>query len=96
MLQEERKIYIERLTGQLPVLRREIGLSQQALADKAGLCRSSVAKMESGKQAISWNTFLSFLMIFKGNSETEKLLRVFDIYNEELEDFLSGKDSLEA
>ena len=41
-------------------------------------------------------TYLVLLMVYKKNPETDKLLKTFDIYTIELEEFLSGKNGTEA
>ena len=96
MTQEERIVLINKLADKLPTLRKELGVSQQTLADKAGLSRSTITKVEGKRQALTWSTFLALFLIFKENTETDKLLKAFDIYTVELDEFLSGKNGTEA
>lgn len=44
---------------------------------------------------MTWNTFLSLILIFTKNNETDKLLNVMEIYTDELNDYIknnSGKE----
>ena len=93
MTLDERKIYAEKLAEKLPTLRKELGVSQQALADKAGLSRSTITKVEGKRQTLTWSTFLALFLIFKGNSETAKLLKAFEIDTDDVNAFLSGNNA---
>ena len=90
-MQEERKeYYINKLIENLPVLRAKLQLSQQELANVLGVSRQQIVAIENGKRNMSWNIFLSLLLIFSRNKETQKLLKVFDIWNDELISFIEG------
>lgn len=91
-MQEERKeYYLNKLIENLPVLRAKLQLSQQELANVLGVSRQQIVAIENGKRNMSWNIFLSLLLIFSRNRETKKLLKVFDIWNDELIGFIEGK-----
>ena len=90
MTLNERKIYAEKLADKLPTLRKELGVSQQILADKAGLSRSTITKVEGKRQILTWSTFLALFLIFKENPETAILLKAFEIDTDVVNDFLSG------
>ena len=92
MTLDERKIYAERLADKLPTLRKEFGVSQQALADKAGLSRSTITKVEGKRQTLTWSTFLALFLIFKENPETAILLKAFEIDTDDVNAFLSGNN----
>ena len=83
--------YIARMAENLPTLRTKFGLTQEELGQLIGVSRSSIIMFEKKQRNMTWNTFLSLLLIFGQNSETKKLMKVFDIYTEELEDILGGK-----
>lgn len=90
-MQEERKeYYLNKLIENLPVLRAKLQLSQQELANVLGVSRQQIVAIENGKRNMSWNIFLSLLLIFSRNKETKKLLKVFDIWNDELISFIEG------
>ena len=93
MTLDERKTYAERLADKLPTLRKEFGVSQQALADKAGLSRSTITKVEGKRQTLTWSTFLALFLIFKENPETAILLKAFEIDTDDVNAFLSGNNA---
>lgn len=39
---------------------------------------------ENKKAKLSWNTYLSLLLVFIKNPETDKLLNILEIYSEDL------------
>ena len=93
MTLDERKTYAEKLADKLPTLRKEFGVSQQALADKAGLSRSTITKVEGKRQTLTWSTFLALFLIFKENPETAILLKAFEIDTDDVNAFLSGNNA---
>ena len=52
------------LTEELPVLRAKIGLSQDELSNIVGISRQTYSAIETNKRKMSWNTFLSLLLVF--------------------------------
>lgn len=92
----ERKRLTMLMSEKLPTLRKESGISQQALATLAGVSRSSIAKIETNGQHMTWNTYLSLILIFLKNEKTRDLLSFFGIYTEEVDEFLSGKSEKEV
>jgi hypothetical protein len=53
-------------------------------------------QMETGRRKMTWNTFLSLVLIFEKNPETAQMLRMFQIYTEELDNALSGHAASEG
>lgn len=86
----ERQVYITKMAENLPTLRTKLNLTQDELAKLIGVSRSTVILFERGQRQMTWNTFLSLILIFSKNTDTNKLLKVFDIYTEELEEILGG------
>ena len=78
----------------LPTLRKKLGVSQEELAGMIGVSRSTIAAIENKKRPLSWNMFLSLLLIFTKNDETDKLLSVLEIYTDELNSFSHGPPAL--
>ena len=58
------------LTEELPVLRAKIGLSQDELSNIVGISRQTYSAIETNKRKMSWNTFLSLLLVFGYNEKT--------------------------
>lgn len=79
---------IQSMTDNLPMLRTRLGLTQEDLADKIGLSRSTVVAIENRKREMSWNTFLSLVLLFIKNDSTNKLLNALEIYTDDFHEFL--------
>ena len=88
---EMRQILIDRMTDNLPVLRKKLRLTQENLALRIGSSRGNVMQMETGRRKMTWNTFLSLVLVFEKNPETAQMLRMFQIYTTELDNALSGQ-----
>jgi len=82
---ETREILIERMTDNLPVLRRKLKLSQESLAQIIGSSRYTVMLIETKKRKMTWNTFLSLVLLFDKNEDTAVLLRALEIYTDALD-----------
>ena len=89
--EEKRKTLIGNMTDNLPALRKKLNLSQEELASLIGVSRSTMACIENRKREMSRNTFLSLILIFTKNRETDKLLNVMEIYTDELNDLIKNK-----
>lgn len=92
---EEQKLdkekLIQRMTDNLPMLRTRLGMTQEDLANKIGLSRSTVVAIENRKREMTWNTFLSLMLLFIKNEITNKLLTALDIYTDDFHDFIRDR-----
>ena len=86
-----REKLIQNMTDNLPMLRTRLGLTQEELAKKIGVSRSTIVLIESKKREMTWNTFLSLVLLFVKNESTDKLLNVLEIYTDEFHDFIQDK-----
>ena len=86
-----RQKYIKNMTDNLPMLRTRLGMTQEELADKIGVSRSTVISIENKKRDMTWNTFLSLMLLFTKNEATNILLNVLDIYTEEFNEFIKDR-----
>lgn len=84
-MMETRELLIERMVENLPVLRRKLKLSQETLAQIIGSSRYTVMLIETKKRKLTWNTFLSLVLLFDKNEDTAVLLRALGIYTDELD-----------
>ena len=84
----QKELLIKNMTENLPTLRKRLGISQEELSEKVGVSRSTIAGIENKKRSMSWNMFLSLLLIFIKNEETDRLLNVMGIYTDELNAFI--------
>ena len=85
MTSETRDILIDRMTENLPVLRKKLKLSQDKLAQFIGSSRYTIMQIETKRRRMTWNTFLSLVLLFDKNEETAVILRALDIYTEQLD-----------
>ena len=95
MNEEKRQYLCRSMASALPVLRKAIGATQQELADILGVTRNTIIHMERSK-TMGWPSYLSFLMIFSRNENTVSLIRVFDLYPAEVDDYLAGRVRAQA
>ena len=86
MNEEKKNELIANMTDNLPTLRKKMGITQEGLAEKIGVSRST-------KKTMTWNMFLSLVLIFTKNSETDKLLSVMGIYTDDLNEFIKNDGS---
>ena len=91
MASDTREVLIEKMTENLPVLRKKLKLSQENLAKFIGSSRYTVMLIETKKRRMTWNTFLSLVLLFDKNEETAVLLRALEIYTDELDNMLKQK-----
>lgn len=73
------------------IVTADIGLTQEELADKIGVSRSTILSIENKKQEMTWNIFLSLILLFTKNETTNKLLNVLEIYTDEFHDFIQDR-----
>lgn len=79
---------IDVLTEELPVLRAKIGLSQDDLSSIIGISRQTYSSIETKKRRMSWNTYLSLILVFENNEKTRNLLEAIGAFPKELIDIL--------
>jgi len=92
---ETRELLIERMTENLPVLRRKLKLSQESLAQIIGSSRYTVMLIETNKRKMTWNTFLSLVLLFDKNEDTAVLLRALGIYTDELDAYFKQETQIQ-
>lgn len=88
MTRDMRDVLIDKMTENLPVLRKKLKLSQEKLAAFVGSSRYTVMLIETKKRRMTWNTFLSLLLLFDKNEETAVLLRALEIYTADLDNMI--------
>ena len=80
---------IKRLTNELPVLRAKIGVSQDELSNIIGISRQTYSAIETGKRQMSWNTFLSLVLVFGCNEKTSAMIDGMRIISPELSEVIN-------
>lgn len=71
--------YIETLTSELPVLRARLHISQADLARGVGISRQTYSLIETGKQQMTWVTFMATIAFFSGSEKTRRDLVVLGL-----------------
>ena len=84
----DRQKLISNMAENLPALRAQLDLTQEELAGIIGVSRSTVLSIENRKRDMTWATFLSLVLLFTKNEETNKLLNVMEIYTDEFHSFI--------
>lgn len=79
---------IENMASNLPTLRKKMDISQEGLATLIGVSRSTIVTIESKKKTMTWNMFLSLVLIFTKNEETDKLLNAMEIYTDDSNEYI--------
>lgn len=92
---DTREKLMDMMAENLPVLRKKLKLSQESLAKIIGSSRHTVMLIETKKRKMTWNTFLSLVLLFDKNEETAPLLRALDIYTAELDSFIKNESDAE-
>ena len=70
------------------MLRKKLEITQEELANLIGVSRSTIMAIENQKREMTWNMFLSLVLIFTKNKDTDMLLNVLEIYTDKLNDFI--------
>ena len=96
MASDTREILIDKMTENLPVLRKKLKLSQENLAKFIGSSRYTVMLIETKKRRMTWNTFLSLVLLFDKNEDTAVLLRALRIYTDELDAYFKRDGESQA
>ena len=80
---------IEILTEELPVLRAKIGISQEDISNIIGISRQTYNAIETKKRKMSWNTFLSLILLYGYNDKTTNLVEAIGAFPPSLRKTLS-------
>ena len=89
MTEDEKILMMNRMKEALPVMRKNLKLSQSDLAKLSGVSRGVISNVELGKQNMTWNTFLALASVFRANQNCDKLFDAFSIHLEQLNDYLN-------
>ena len=71
---ERRSERIALMTGELPVLRAMLRISQADLAREIGISRQTYSLIETGKQQMTWVTYMALIAYFGNIGKTRKTL----------------------
>ncbi len=91
-MNEMKNILMKRMADNLPVLRKKAELTQTDLAELIGVSKFTILSIEKKQRKMTWNTFLSLVLVFTKNKETDKMLTLFEIYTDEFNEFIKNRD----
>ena len=74
LTEQEQAQKIELLTEELPILRARLRVSQADIARGIGISRQTYSLIETGKQKMTWITYMAFIAYFSSDSRTKKSL----------------------
>lgn len=80
---------IDILTDELPALRAKLGLSQDELSNIIGISRQTYSGIENKKRKMSWNTFLSLILLFGYNDKTAAYINAVGVFPPPLKEILN-------
>jgi DNA-binding XRE family transcriptional regulator len=83
---------MQRLSDELPKLRRMLKLTQSELGDMCGMSRITISKMEKGAANMSWLQFMALCQLFTMNRETREHLCEAGVMEAKLLQYLQVKD----
>lgn len=93
MSNDEKEIFknncILNLTDNLPMLRAKAGVTQEDVADRIGIARQTYSAIECKRKSMSWSNFMSLIFFFKENTQTAEIVRLLNIYTNELESYIT-------
>ena len=92
MSEEFRNAYVTKMTENLALLRTSISLTQERLAELIGLSRFTLIAIEKKQRTMTWNTFLSLILVFRANEKSRILMETLGIYTPELRELLIVED----
>ncbi len=81
----------EKLTKELPVLRKMCNLTQKKLGDIVGVSRQTITNIESGKCEMKWTLFLALILLFSLDKNCATYIKEMDIPYQKVKDALASK-----
>lgn len=75
---------IATLRKELPILRVKAKISQEELARKIGVSRQTYSAIETGKQDMTWTTFMALIAFFQNCDSTKDMYKYIDGIEEKM------------
>ena len=85
----DREALMEKMAEELPDIRDQLKVSQEALGEKTGVDAAKIKAAESGKRALKWSEFMSILFVIWNNDIGKGILDSKGLFPEELKAALS-------
>lgn len=81
-LNDSRKVLVESMVKDLPLIRKQLKLSQTELGERLGKKRQTISSIERGVMPLKWDTFLAIMVLVEQNADI--------VNNKNLEFYQSG------
>lgn len=81
------------LMENLAPLRAKSGLTQEELANIAGISRQTYYVLENGKRELSWCTCMALFFLFDSIDSTAKMMRELKVFPQEMVDQFNAKET---
>lgn len=85
MEREERKKmqfqYMDKMVDYLPTLRSAAKLTQNQLAKRLGIARSTMVVIESRGRKLQWYMYLAMVLIFMQNDNSKRLIEALELFD---------------
>lgn len=85
----DREALMGRMAEELPDIRDQLKVTQEALAEKTGVDAAKIKNVEGGKRALKWSEFMSILFVIWNNDIGKGILDSKGLFPEELKKALS-------
>ena len=85
----DREALMKRMAEELPDIREQLKVTQEALGEKTGVDAAKIKGVESGKRALKWSEFMSILFVIWNNDIGKGILDDKGLFPEELKKALS-------
>lgn len=64
-----RKIMVENMVSDLPLIRKQLKLSQTEMGERLGKKRQTISAIERGVMPLKWDTFLAIMTLVEQNKD---------------------------
>ncbi|WP_029199522.1 helix-turn-helix domain-containing protein [Oribacterium sp. NK2B42] len=85
----DREALMEKMAEELPDIRRQLNVTQEALAEKTGVDVAKIKAAENGKRSFKWSEFMSILFVIWNNDIGKGILDSKGLFPDELKKALS-------
>jgi DNA-binding XRE family transcriptional regulator len=93
LTENEKEILCQRLSNELPRVRKFMKLTQSELGDLCGLSRITISKIETGVVKLSWLHFMALSQIFAFHKEAKEYLLTRGVFDPKYLQSIQVKDS---
>jgi len=72
---------MDKMVEYLPMFRSAAKITQNQLAKKLGVARSTMVAIESRRRPLQWHMYLAMVLVFTQNEDSSKLLDSFELFD---------------